>query len=125
MADHSSAYNIPGISKKLREKALTATARILLSTRGLLFFYGGRISSLFVGICNPVSFVTHRLNTIAVIYAIGVLALCCVSGWAGLARDLTCCVLITTNITLTIDVSKKKPGGHPTVYYKKNTRLSR
>ena len=69
------------------------------------------------------TFAIDHLHTITVIHTIGVLALCCVSGWTGLARDLAFCVLITTNITLTTVFGRcvqEKPGGTSNFVIKEN-----
>lgn len=67
-----------------------------------------------VHVTLPVLVPMQLFYTIAAMYTIRVLALSCVSRWAGVARDLTFCVLITTNITLTTvfcGCVQEKPGG--------------
>lgn len=67
--------------------------------------------------------VIDRLHTIAVIYTIGVLSFSCVSGWAGLACDLTFSVLITTNFTLATVFGRcvqEKTGGTSNFAIKEN-----
>jgi len=72
---------------------------------------------------NPFTFVIDRFYMNAVTYAIRTLAFSCVSGWAGLARDLAFSVLVTTNITPTTVFGRcvqEETGGTPNCVIKKN-----